>query len=81
MGTLKVLNFKVEGMHCGSCINHIENVVKPLGAITVDINLTRHFGRITFDDDDLLGDVFIDAINNAGYIAEKLAVMKQTDLQ
>ncbi len=62
-------------MHCGSCINHITNVLKPLGAKHTDINLARRSGRIHFEDEAILADVFIEAIEDAGYEVTKLSVI------
>ena len=76
MNNEKILNVKIEGMHCGSCINHLDNVLRTLGAKNVDINLGRRFARITFKDDDILSDVFIEAIKKAGYNPTKLSVIK-----
>ncbi len=75
MGETKILNVKIGGMHCGSCINHIENVLKPLGATKVSIDLANALGHIRFEDDDILADVFLDAIEDAGYSAEKRSLI------
>lgn len=75
MAQKRILNVKIEGMHCGSCINHITNVLKPLGATDVDIDLGRRFGRINFEDDEILADVLIEAIEDAGYETTKLSVI------
>ena len=74
MSTLKVLNVKIEGMHCGSCINHLDNVLRPKGAKNVDINLGRKFARITFEGEDRVADTFIETIEKAGYTPTKLGV-------
>ncbi len=62
-------------MHCGSCINHIENVLKPLGATDVDIYIERKFGRITFNSDQTDPDTFIESLTQSGYEVTKLSVI------
>ncbi len=66
-------------MHCGSCINHITNIVNRLGVIESDINLERKFGRFTFKDEVEFADIIIDEIQSAGYETEKLSVIDAED--
>ncbi len=74
MATTKILSLRIRGMHCGSCINHLERVLKPLGATDVDIDIANGFTRITFTDEEILADVFLEAISEAGYEPERLSV-------
>jgi len=81
MASEKILNVKIEGMHCGSCINHLTNVLKPLGATNVDIDIGRKFGRISFADEAILADVMLEAIEEAGYEPTKLSVIEASQFE
>jgi|GEM_PF-721744 len=81
MNGKKVLNVKIDGMHCGSCVNRITSMLKPLGATSVDIDVANKIGHIWFEDEDILADVFIDAINDAGYEATKRSVVDATMME
>ena len=71
----KTVNIKIEGMHCGSCINHITTKLARLEVLDVDIDIARKFTRIKFDQDVDYADTIIETINNAGYETKKLSVI------
>ncbi len=76
---IKVVNLKIEGMHCGSCINRIDRAARLAGAKDVDVNLPRRFGRLTYDDDTTDAEVLRQAIAEAGYDVTKLGVFDQDE--
>lgn len=70
------LRVKIDGMHCGGCINHITNVLERNGATDVDINIARKFGMVEYEGDKRLAHVFVDAIEQAGYTPTLLSVLR-----
>jgi len=74
-----VLRVKIEGMHCGSCINHLDNVLSREGATDVDIDIARKFGVITFVGESDDADIMIRTIEEAGYTPTKLSVVPKED--
>ncbi|TVP97029.1 MAG: copper chaperone [Acholeplasmatales bacterium] len=75
------MNIQIENIHCGSCINPINRVLKPLGATKIVINLSRRFGRIMFEEEAILAEVFIEAIETAAYkaLSHRHAFMMRSD--
>ena len=76
----RVLNVRIDGMHCGSCVNRIDRAARLAGATTVDINIGRHFGRLRFDADTTNPDNVVKAIKDAGYDVTTLSVLNPDDI-
>ena len=72
---MNVLVTKIKGLHCGSCLNTIEQIGIEYGAIKVDINLSTMICKLFYDQLD--EDGVIDAIRKKGYGIEKLVTYNE----
>lgn len=75
---MRVMVVRLEGLHCGSCLNTIERVSKELGAIKVDIELSTMIGKLYYDNMD--EDEVVNEIERYGYKANKLATYDEREL-
>ncbi|MDY0210259.1 MAG: hypothetical protein RBQ91_02490 [Acholeplasma sp.] len=46
---MNVLVTKIQGLHCGACLNTIEQIGIEYGAIKVDINLSTMICKLFYD--------------------------------
>jgi len=67
------LRVKISGMRCASCLNHLESALTKAGALKSDISISRGFGKVWFTGLMENDSVFINAIEDAGYEAQKLS--------
>lgn len=74
---MKVLVIKLKGLHCGSCLNTIENIAIEHGAKKVDIKLSTMIAHIYHEH---LDEYVLEAIESKGYTAEKLAIYDESEL-
>lgn len=64
------LNLLVDGMHCPSCVAHIENALnKQEGIINARLNLSTKRLRVSWKKGKELGNKWVEIINNMGYRA------------
>lgn len=73
----KTVKFKVTGMTCGGCANHISKALQNLnGVIEQDVEFPGDVAIVTFDPKKLAEKQIIRAIEDAGYKAEVLKSQK-----
>ncbi len=66
---MKVINLKIDGMHCGGCVRSVTNVVSRIpGVIQVIVSLENESAVITTDDT-TTENAIITAIESIGYSA------------
>jgi Cu+-exporting ATPase len=71
--TQTVIDLKITGMTCASCVSTIENSLNHLDGIKkVVINLATEKGQVTFDPRIVTESQIIKAINDVGYGASKI---------
>jgi copper chaperone CopZ len=69
--TSALAEYQIEKLTCGSCVSNIQTALAPLDGIgTVDVNLTRNIGRVTFDPAKTDSQVIAETIASAGYPAK-----------
>lgn len=80
--------FSVNGMHCASCVSHVEKALKSVpGVDTFDINLSRGRASVRFDPARTTPDALAAALTGAGYPATPespeagIATAEETRLQ
>ncbi len=67
---MKIINIKINGMTCASCVLHIETDLKELdGVKEAVVNLPLKKGSITFDPEKITEKDIINAVKKAGYKA------------
>ncbi|MFH5881761.1 MAG: heavy-metal-associated domain-containing protein [Candidatus Izemoplasmataceae bacterium] len=57
---------RIEGMHCGSCLNRIDAVIQRLNPVHLDIDIASKMAKIQVNDT-ASKDLIIEAIKNIGY--------------
>ncbi len=69
--TAALVEYQIGKMTCGSCVGNIETALAPLDGVgTVNVNLTRNIGRVTFDPAKIDSQAIAEAIATAGYPAK-----------
>ena len=64
------LTLNVTGMHCGSCVNHVESALKALpGVQRAAVNFATEQATIAFDPARVDVEILVSAVRNAGYDA------------
>jgi Cu+-exporting ATPase len=64
----KRLTFPVEGMHCASCVNHVDSALKNVdGVADATVNLATEKASVTFDNGAIDPQGLVDAVQQAGY--------------
>ncbi len=77
----KVLNMKIDGMSCASCLNRIDHHLANVnGVLQTDISIERGFGRVHFDDELASADVISNTVARIGYDVTVLSVLDETQL-
>ena len=67
---MKKIKLNIEGMHCASCANNIERIVKKMpGVNSCNVNLLMKKGYIECSDEVKEGDI-VNKIEKAGYEAK-----------
>jgi Cu+-exporting ATPase len=75
------LVFKVEGMNCASCVQHIETAVSKVpGVLSASVNLAMETAAVKIAAGSTTAHEIISAISNAGYKAAPLTEQTSTDL-
>ncbi|WP_025729056.1 heavy metal translocating P-type ATPase [Atopobacter phocae] len=71
--------FKIEGMTCAHCANHVQSVVQTLpGVERAAVNLTTERLTLVSDTSDISNEAISDAVSHAGYTATPiLSVIEQ----
>lgn len=67
---MNTIDLEVQGMSCGSCVNHVTRALKPISGVTdVAVDLESGHVRVSgsFDDG---AEPLISALANAGYAAK-----------
>lgn len=78
--TAALAEFHIEQLTCGSCISKVQAALKPLDGIgTVDVNLTRNLGRVTFDPSKTDSQRIAQTITSAGYPAKVRLVLSSEE--
>ncbi|MEQ9188345.1 MAG: mercuric transport protein MerTP [Cryomorphaceae bacterium] len=71
-GTLTNAEFKVEGMTCAACEDHIRHAVSSLSGIqSVDASFTAGSATVSFDPTRTTEEEIFDAIHSTGYTVKK----------
>ncbi len=73
------LRVKIDNMHCASCVNRIENILRRLGADEADVNISRGFGLVKYRGEEDDAEVYVEGIESLGYAAKKLSVSSEED--
>jgi len=69
----QTIKFKVTGMTCGGCANHISQALQKLdGVVSEDVEFPGDVAVVTFEPKKLKEKAIIAAIEGAGYKAEVL---------
>jgi len=72
-GKTQTLRFKVTGMTCGGCANHISQALQKLdGVVSEDVEFPGDVAVVTFEPKKLKEKAIVAAIEGAGYKAEVL---------
>ncbi|MFQ5447878.1 MAG: heavy-metal-associated domain-containing protein [Saprospiraceae bacterium] len=72
-GKTQTVKFKVTGMTCGGCANHISQALQKLdGVVSEDVEFPGDVAVVTFETKKLKEKSIIAAIEEAGYKAEVL---------
>ncbi|MBU1141490.1 MAG: heavy-metal-associated domain-containing protein [Firmicutes bacterium] len=74
-----VLIIRIQDIHCVGCLNRIQHAVMNLDANHVEVDLSNHIGKIYFHGDSTRSADFCKAILDAGYHAEQLALIPQSE--
>ena len=62
------LTFKVEGMHCASCVASVEKALKGVGGVSeAAVNLATESAMVSFDGSAVEREALAKAVDNAGY--------------
>ena len=62
------LTFKVEGMHCASCVATVEKALKGVGGVSeAAVNLATESAMVSFDGSAVEREALAKAVDNAGY--------------
>jgi len=70
-GNLEKINFSIEGMHCATCVQKIEEALSDLDWVEeVNVNLASEDGYITVEPNQLSSQDIENAVNNLGYDIE-----------
>ena len=72
--TKQQITLNIEGMHCASCIVHVENALTKLeGVATASVNLATEQATVEYLSDTLTLDDIRAAVSDAGYAVEGVA--------
>ena len=72
--TKQQITLNIEGMHCASCIVHVENALTKLeGVASASVNLATEQATVEYLSDSLTLDDFRAAVSDAGYAVEDVA--------
>ena len=75
---LDFLDFKVEGMTCGSCAARVQRSLEKVpGVARADVNLATHQARVTFEDGAVEDAVLVEAVDAAGYGLAPIAASQE----
>jgi P-type Cu+ transporter len=75
----KKLQLSVKGMHCASCVAHIEGDLKKMaGVISAAVNLPMEQAQVDYDENQIKANDIIEQVKKTGYTA---AVMNKPDHQ
>ena len=73
----KTVKLEIEGMTCGSCAASITTAVKKIdGVRTVEISFEQKGGTVEFDPAKANEQAIVEAVNNAGFKAQRVATEK-----
>ncbi|WP_455383242.1 heavy metal translocating P-type ATPase [Salinispira pacifica] len=62
------VSFKVEGMHCASCVAAVENALKEVGGVSdAAVNLAMESATVSFDGSSVTTDDLVRAVDETGY--------------
>lgn len=68
IGTMNTTTLQVQGMSCGSCIQHVRSALLKLeGVATVDVKLRDGLAIVLHDPEQPRADELIAALRDAGY--------------
>ena len=64
----KRLTFPVEGMHCASCVNHVDKALEGVeGVAEATVNLATEKASVTFENGAVDARALVEAVEQAGY--------------
>jgi Cu+-exporting ATPase len=64
----KRFTFPVQGMHCASCVNHVDKALKNVeGVANATVNLATEQATVTFEDGAVETKALVDVVEQAGY--------------
>lgn len=73
----KSVKLAIEGMTCGSCAASITTALKKIdGVRTVEISFEQKSGTVEFDPAKANEQGIVEAVNNAGFKAQRVATVK-----
>ncbi|NGX63769.1 MAG: Copper-exporting P-type ATPase A, partial [Candidatus Anoxychlamydiales bacterium] len=76
------INFSISGMHCASCVNSIEKEIKKIDGIKkLSINFASSRAFVEYDDKKANQEKIFEAVEKAGYSAEKPDIEKEKKLK
>lgn len=61
------INVKIEGIHCGGCLNRIEVKLLELGVDKFDLELSTRIAQILFDHETTSSEEILNEIKYLGY--------------
>ena len=62
------IKYRVNGMTCASCVNHVEKALRKVeGIIDVSVNLATETATIQFDDNSFSSNLAMNAVKGIGY--------------
>jgi len=73
------LRVKIDNMHCGSCVNRIENTLSRLGADKAEVDLSKGFAVVRFSGEKEDSKLYVESIKSLGYEAQELSVSSEED--
>ena len=74
---VKTVKLEIEGMTCGSCAASITTALKKIdGVRTVEISFEQKGGTVEFDPAKANEQAIVEAVNNAGFKAQRVATAK-----
>ena len=64
----KRFTFPVDGMHCASCVNHVDTALKDVDDVAeATVNLATEKASVTFDNGAVDAKALVEAVQQAGY--------------
>jgi copper chaperone len=67
---MNTLHLKIEGMHCGACVNRVNNALSNLAGIEVE-KVDIGAAEVHYDESSISPDAIVSAVTKAGYPAQK----------